>query len=352
MSIINQALQKAQREQLRHNQQEMPYRLPVQRTRAPRRRWRLAPLGLVAAVGVGTTLHAWFLTPAGHVSVPTELAAPSSPLVTPLPPVPPLPATPVVQTGTEAPLLERPASPLPSGSEPPPLASVVASADTPPVPLDSTPALTAPAPTPPGAAMPLPRVAPPVAAATAPAQPQEPRPGVAPPVAPTPVEVARAQALVRRAAAAQEAKELPRALSLLEQAIQLDPTAKAAYNSLGNVYYQQQRYQQALVMYQKALTVDPDYTKARTNLGSTYMQLAMDTRAIDELQKALRADSSYSLAHYNLACVYARSGNSPMAAQYLQQAIELEPQARTWARTDADFARVRTAPEVQQLLGP
>ena len=78
MSIINQALQKAQREQLRHSQQEMPYRLPAQRTRAPRRRWLLAPLGLVAAVGVGATLHAWFLTPTGHVPVPTELAATSS----------------------------------------------------------------------------------------------------------------------------------------------------------------------------------------------------------------------------------------------------------------------------------
>jgi len=352
MSIINQALQKAQREQLRHSQQEMPYRLPVQRTRVLRRRWLLAPLGLVAAVGVGAILQAWFLTPTGHVSVPTEPAAVSSPLVTSIPPATPLPATPVVQTDTEPPLSEHQASSLPSGSEPPLRAPVVASADTSPMPTDSTPPPPAPAPTLPSAAMPLPRVAPPAAVATAPAQPQEPRTGVAPPVAPTPADVARAQTLVQRAAAAQEAKELTRALNLLEQAIKLDPTAKAAYNSLGNVYYQQRRYQQALVMYQKALAMDPDYAKARTNLGSTYMQLAMDTRAIDELQKALRADSSSSLAYYNLACVYARSGNSPVAAQYLQQAIALEPQARTWAQTDADFARVRTAPEVQQLLGP
>jgi len=352
MSIINQALQKAQREQLRHNQQEMPYRLPVQRTRAPRRRWLLAPLGLVAAVGAGATLHAWFLTPTGRVPVPTELVTTSSPLVIPIPPATPLPATPIVQADTESPLPEPHASPLPSDSEPPPLAPVVASADTPPMPTDSTPPPTAPAPTPPSAAMPLPRVAPPAAIATAPAQPQEPRTSMAPPVAPTPGEVARAQALVQRAAAAQEAKELTRALTLLEQAIKLDPTAKAAYNSLGNVYYQQRRYQQALAMYQKALAIDPDYVKARTNLGSTYMQLAMDTRAIDELQKALRADSSSSLAYYNLACVYARSGNGPVAALYLLEAIALEPQARTWAQTDADFARVRTAPDVQQLLGP
>ena len=332
MSIINQALQKAQREQLRHSQQEMPYRLPGQWTRAPRRRWLLAPLGLVAAVGVGATLHAWFLTPTGRVPMLTELVTTSSPLVISVPQATPLPATPVVQTDTESPLPEPHASPLPSDSEPPPLAPVVASADTPPMPTDSTPPPTAPVPTPPSVAMPLPRVV--------------------PPVAPAAVEAARAQALVQRAAAAQEAKELTRALTLLEQAIKLDPTAKAAYNSLGNVYYQQRRYQQALTMYQKALAIDPDYVKARTNLGSTYMQLAMDTRAIDELQKVLQTDSSYSLAYYNLACVYARSGNSTMAAQYLQQAIVLEPQARTWAQTDVDFARMRTAPEVQQLLGP
>src|SRR5437016_11691688 len=206
MSIINQALQKAQRERLRHSQQEMPIRRPPQRPRASRRRWLLAPLGLVAAVGVGATLHAWFLTPTGRVPVPTELAATSSPLITFTPPAPPLPATPVVQTATEPPRPERAASPLPLGAEPSPLAPVVASADTPPMPTDSTPLPPAPAPVPPSVAMPLPRVAPPAAVATAPAQSQEPRTSVAPPAALTPTEVARAQALVQRAAAAQEAK--------------------------------------------------------------------------------------------------------------------------------------------------
>ena len=333
MSIINQALQKAQREQLRHSQQEMPYRLPVQRTPALRRWWFLAPLGVVAAIGVGATLPTWLLTPMGHVPVLTEPAATSSSLGTSIPLIAPLPTTSVVlQTVAEPALPEGYASPLPAVPEPSPLALAVRSADTLPMPTDNIPPPPAPTPAPPSAAVPLPRIA--------------------PPAAPAPVEVARAQALVQRAATAQEAKELTRALTLLEQAIKLDPTAKAAYNSLGNVYYQQRRYQQALAMYQKALEIDPDYAKARNNLGSTYMQLAMDTHAIDELHKALHTDSSYSLTYYNLACAYARSGNSPLAARYLQQAIALEPQARTWAQTDTDFARVRSAPEVQQLLGP
>ena len=186
MSIINQALQKAQREQLRHSQQEMRYRLPVQRTQALRRRWLLALLGLVAAVGVGATLHAWFLTPTGHVPVPTEIAATSSPLVIPIPPATPLPVTPGVQVGTEPALPGANENLLPVVSEPPPLASVVVSTDAILMPTDSTPPPTAPAAIPPSAARPLPHVAPPAAVATAPVQPQELRPSVAPPVASLP----------------------------------------------------------------------------------------------------------------------------------------------------------------------
>jgi cytochrome c-type biogenesis protein CcmH/NrfG len=349
MSIINQALQKAQREQVRHSQQEMPYRLPVQHRRAPRHRWFLLPLGLVAVVGVGVVLYARLLPPTVRMSVGTGAAVTSPPLASPMPPGAP-PAAPqfaasLAQTVPEPPR-SGPSSVRPVSEAPP--SPVALSAE-------SSPIRTALAPATTSASVPLPEEAPATsstAAVTTPAKPAETLASVAPPAVPAPPESARVQALVQRAVAVQEAGELPRALSLLEQAVKLDPTAKAAYNSLGNVYYQQRRYQQAIAMYQKALSIDPDYAKARNNLGSTYMQLAMDRRAIDEFQKALRADSSYSLAYYNLACVYARSGNRATAAQYLQQAIALEPQARTWAQTDADFAPVRTAPEVQQLLGP
>jgi tetratricopeptide (TPR) repeat protein len=151
---------------------------------------------------------------------------------------------------------------------------------------------------------------------------------------------------------AQEAGELDRARALLERAVQLDPTLKVAYNSLGNLHHQQQQYQQAIAMYERALALDPQYAKARNNLGSTYLRLSMNDRALTELHKAIQADSGYGLAYYNLACVYARAGDGASAAQYLQQSMALEPQARVWAQTDDDFAPVRATPAVQQLLGP
>ena len=351
MSIINQALQKAQREQLVHSRQEMASRLPVSFAPASRRLWLWLPLGLVAAVGVGATLHAWLMPPASRLPVGLELPGTAARMAVQAPPN--IPAAPLLaaqgaQTVAEPALPARAEYPLRSVSEtPPPLATP--SVDSPPAPI-------AAAPDPVTAVVPVPRVMPvtlPAVVSETTAQPPDVLANTMPTAAtPTSLETDRAQALVQRAVAAQEAGELRRALSLLEQAVKLDPTAKAAYNSLGNVYYQQQRYQQAIAMYHKALAIDPDYAKARNNLGSTYMRLAMDERAIEELQRALRADSSYGLAYYNLACVYARGGDSATAAQYLRQAIALEPQARTWAQTDADFASVRTAPHVQQLLGP
>jgi tetratricopeptide (TPR) repeat protein len=162
----------------------------------------------------------------------------------------------------------------------------------------------------------------------------------------------RAQTLFNQALESQASSAVERTRWLLEQALQHDPTLTVAYNSLGNLYYQQQQYQQAITMYERALALDPQYAKARNNLGSTYLRLGLNDQALAELHKALQADGEYGLAYYNLACVYARAGDSTTAARYLQQAITFEPQARVWAQTDGDFAAVRATPVVQTLLGP
>ena len=132
-----------------------------------------------------------------------------------------------------------------------------------------------------------------------------------------------------------------------------DPPATAAdYTARGNARYRQGEYQHAIDMYQAALALDPVDVKARNNLGSAYLQLAMDDPAAAAFQEVLRLDSSYSLAYYNLACVQARAGNVQSAAAYLRQAIAIAPEARDWAKTDDDFARVRNTSEFRQLLEP
>lgn len=167
----------------------------------------------------------------------------------------------------------------------------------------------------------------------------------------TAVQATQGQTHFRKALAAQKEGDLTQTEVLLLQTIALDPSLKEAYNSLGNIYYQRKTYQRAKSMYQHALGIDAKYVKAHNNLGSTYMRLAMYTNAITHLQQAISLDRDSGLAYYNLACVYALTGDEGQAAQYLSQAIDRAPAARIWARTDIDFAPVRTTPALQKLLG-
>jgi hypothetical protein len=338
MSIINQALKKAQREQMLRETQP----LSGWKHTGTAVQYRLGGVifaGFAVALGLGAILHAWVTVPpegssAGLQAVPEPgpqltRVMPNRTSVTPS--VTPSTDTAMVPSASDPVFLERPSHATAPGAQPihvmstalhPAIAQarptrVAASTATPAVPLSLQP---------------------------------EPSPTAEP--ASSQSEQLQAQELFNQAIESQEAGELDRARALLEQAVQRDPTLKVAYNSLGNLHHQQQQYQQAIAMYERALALDPQYAKARNNLGSTYLRLAMDDRALTELHKAIQADSGYGLAYYNLACVYARAGDSTLAAQYLQQAMALEPQARVWAQTDDDFAPVRATPVVQKLLGP
>lgn len=335
MSIINQALKKAQREQLLRETQGIRHLVHLPAPSHPRR-WFLTTAGGAVALGAGVILYGWLTTAAGRTPIAArpQATAPQPTVAVPLTPTVPSLAMPAQQAGV-------PWLPIPTPAEPRlplPLSGVWPPVDHPFMARGED-------------ARPPPAVQP-VTRGVLPGMSRSVAVFEAVPTGPEQPDYTSARTLFNRALASQAAGDQAHAVTLLQQAVGLDPTLKTAYNSLGNLYYQQQQYQQAVAMYQQALAIDPDYAKARNNLGNTYLRLAMDDRALVELQQALQADSTYGLAYYNLACVYARAGDSDAAAQYLQQAIALEPQARIWAHTDADFAQVRTTPVMQQLLGP
>ena len=336
MSIITQALKKAQHEQRQHR---VPF--PLQRSPLPtltptQRRWPwvLIAAGCAAVFGTGLLFYVW-RTPSPEASLARLLAMEmpgSPPMVTSLNPTsgevapPVLPPVPQLRTPTPvAPVQESHVDTTPAAETRPLATSLTEASVTPSHSLmPSQTALSVDRPATPGATGP---------SGLASRNPSQ------------------AQIRFNAGLTAQQAGDTTQAEQQLLQAIALDPSFKEAYNNLGNLYYQREAYNQAKIMYQHALEIDPNYVKARNNLGNTYMQLAMYTEAITELNKVISTDSESGLAHYNLACVYARSGDATLAVRYLNQAIEREPQARVWARTDADFTSVRTRSAFQKLLG-
>jgi Tfp pilus assembly protein PilF len=335
MSIITQALKKAQYEQRQHH---APF--PLQQSRRPtltpmQRRWPLLiAAGCAAVFGAGLLLYAW-RTPSleAPLARPLAMEMPGAPpMVTSLNPTadeaapPVLLPVPQLRTPTPvAPVQEPHVETTPEAEARPLAASLTETSVTPSHSL--------------------------VSSQTAPSVERSAPSGVTGPSGLASRNQSQAQIRFNTGLEAQQAGDAAQAEQQLLQAIALDPSFKEAYNSLGNLHYQREAYNQAKVMYQHALEIDPDYVKARNNLGNTYLQLAMYAEAIAELNKVISTDSESGLAHYNLACVYARSGDATLAVRYLNHAIEREPQARVWARTDADFTSVRTLPAFQKLLG-
>ncbi len=329
MSIITQALKKAQHEQRlqqtrrTHYGSLTPFQPQVDSQR-PARRPGLIVAGVGLFVGIGIITYTWQSV---RAPLPIAMTVPTTPQPAAEPeftldqstPAPGLQASNRLQLGPTAPTAPAPGANMARLTAPPTRQA-----------LQIQPA--------PSTAQPS---APPTPAPTAAPQPEMSQAE----------KRARAQQQFDSGLVAYNAGAFDEAEFFLQQAIDLDPTLKRAFNSLGNLYYQREAYEQALAMYQEALAIDPDYIKARNNLGNTYMQLDMSFKAITELTKAIMADSESGLAYYNMACVYARSSEPEKAIRYLEMAIARDPEARHWAKTDTDFTAVRSTSAFQKLLG-
>ena len=364
MSIITQALKKAQWEQSLHQTPPATHRPSAPLLAAPRLRrpWLLMALGGILLLGTGAYIYIW-LMPRPSISramltsttpqLPFFLSPPVNELQQPRPrrqksvgdssSASPIPSV----ESTDEPVTVHRTSLTDLAPQP----AFISDLATPTPVADKQPleAVITPLPSPSAVAASAAQVP---AVATPPARfetlPQAPPPAVDRPPSQDHIT---AQRRFNEALEAHAARDLPQAEQLLLQAITLNPNLKAAYNSLGNLYYERQDYHRAVTMYQQALSVDPQDVKARNNLGNTYMQLAMHDEAIAELRTAIDLDDTSGLGYYNLACAYARTGAKIQAVNYLQQAIERVPQARDWARTDTDFNSVRSTPAFQKLLG-
>lgn len=358
MSIINQALKKAQREQFLQQYAGQPQ--AGQAVPSGTRPWPLwlFPATILLALGTGAAVYSWSVILAPTLRARPHILAPQEAVTVPASQESTSPAVlPVVEVGK---ILPPPPAPLPLTEARPPYFSQEGRTGSPPA------AIVAWQPPVWGEGQHVLEKGQRDVAGTPPAEPSfrlppppaTPRRDTAVPapervvsLSPPPARQSPAPTgLYDQALTAQKRGETERARRLLEEFVAQNPTSKVAYDALGTLYYQQQQYQQAIAMYQQALEIDPAYVKARNNLGNAYMQIAMDEAAITELQQALQLDSSYGLAYYNLACLHARAGRDTEAAVYLQQAIALQPEAQRWAQTDEDFARVRTSPDIRQLL--
>lgn len=105
------------------------------------------------------------------------------------------------------------------------------------------------------------------------------------------------------------------AITLLEEATQINPTYAEALYSLGVAYTKSKQVDLAEKAYRKAIDADRRNVSAHNNLGRLLLDQKRFDEAIPLLRRAVRLDSNHSGARFNL-------GKALQGAGHLDEAIE------------------------------
>jgi peptidoglycan/xylan/chitin deacetylase (PgdA/CDA1 family) len=149
------------------------------------------------------------------------------------------------------------------------------------------------------------------------------------------------------------AKDYHLAISLENQAIQLDRTYYQAYNVKGIALCFSGDYADGITNINQSLQFHPDYGYGRFNKALALELYAHYDEAIQTYQQAIQLHTTdwwVAWSYYGIASIYGRRGDVPDTVRYLKQAIQINSETKKDARTEKDFDHVRNSPEFQSLI--
>jgi tetratricopeptide (TPR) repeat protein len=131
-----------------------------------------------------------------------------------------------------------------------------------------------------------------------------------------------------------------RAVQLLWQATQLDPTLDEPYMYLALYYDSRSQFDKVVEVYQKLLKFHPKEATAYINIGEAYMSFtpARYEEALPYYLKAFQLDPSNSFAALRIGEAYLEEGNRGQALRYLKLASS-DPKNPTAAAEAAKVLR-------------
>jgi tetratricopeptide (TPR) repeat protein len=129
----------------------------------------------------------------------------------------------------------------------------------------------------------------------------------------------------RRAVGKLGNRDIPAAIRHLERAVEIAPQFASAWNHLGTIAYQTQRYPDAEKYFRRSLEADPDAYEPLVNLGGVLVTLGRFDEAWNyNLHATLRRPND-ALAQSQMGMTYAGLRRPDLAEKYLLEAIRLDP---------------------------
>ena len=125
-----------------------------------------------------------------------------------------------------------------------------------------------------------------------------------------------------------ENRQLQRALTPLQKAIEADKTFSAALKDYAYVQMQLGEFADAKQSYQRVLTIEPTSRQALLHLGMIDAKLGNQTAAVSHYLALIQHEPDFMDTYVQLANLHEKSGDLPAAAEALTMGLQHEP---TWA---------------------
>ena len=115
------------------------------------------------------------------------------------------------------------------------------------------------------------------------------------------------------------------AVKRLERAVEIAPEFSAAWNVLGTIAYQTQKYERAEECFRRSLAADPRAYEPLVNLGGVLINLKKLDEAWNYNVMAVLVRPNDALAQAQLGMVYFGTGKLDLAERHLGEAARLDP---------------------------
>ncbi len=122
-----------------------------------------------------------------------------------------------------------------------------------------------------------------------------------------------------------ERRNVPAAEAHLRKAVEIAPNYAEAWNYLGTIAYQTQRFPEAELLFRRSLEADPDLYAPLVNLGGVLLNLMQFQEAAQYNRHAVLRQPQDALAHSQLGMTLLQLGQLRDAEQSLREAIRLDP---------------------------
>ena len=133
------------------------------------------------------------------------------------------------------------------------------------------------------------------------------------------------QALYEHARAAQAANTPEVAIADYRRILKLAPSLAQAYNNLGRLLYNLERYEEAIAILKRGLAIAPGMHGAEVMLGASYLELGQPANAISPLAAGVQAMPNDRFARVTLAHALIGAERPGEAVPQLEAVLKADP---------------------------